>query len=144
MGEVVEVVVADGTRLDHEGHYDRVLVDAPCSGLGTLASRPDARWHRGADSIEPTAGLQQELLRSGAGALRPGGSLVYSVCTISRREAVPVAEAALAADPALVADDLGAGCPGLADDSDPRFLQTLPGRDRSDGFFIARMTRAGG
>jgi 16S rRNA (cytosine967-C5)-methyltransferase len=144
VGDLVEVVVADGTRLDPTGDYDRVLVDAPCSGLGTLASRPDARWHRDAESIEPTAVLQEELLRTGAAALRPGGSLIYSVCTISRREAVPVVEAALAADPALRADDLGALCAPLADDTDPRFLQTLPGRDRSDGFFIARMTRAGG
>ena len=142
--DVVEVVGADGTRLDHPGHYDRVLVDAPCSGLGTLASRPDARWRRDAASIEPTAALQEELLRSGAAAVRPGGSLVYSVCTISRREGAPVVEAALGADPALRAEDLGADHPALADDADPRFLQTLPGRDRADGFFIARILREDG
>lgn len=145
--EVVEVIVADGTRLDHTDHtdhYDRVLVDAPCSGLGTLASRPDARWRRDAASIEATATLQEQLLSNGAAAVRPGGSVVYSVCTISRREGAPVAQTALGADPALRADDLGAAHPALADDRDPRFLQTLPGRDRADGFFIARLVRGDG
>lgn len=142
--EIVEVIVADGTRLDHEAHYDRVLVDAPCSGLGTLASRPDARWRRDAASIEATATLQEQLLGNGAAAVRPGGSVVYSVCTISHREGVPVVERALGADPALRADDLGAAHPALADDRDLRFLQTLPGRDRADGFFIARLVRGDG
>lgn len=144
VAERVEVVVADGTRLDPGDLYDRVLVDAPCSGLGTLASRPDVRWHREHAEIETTAALQEDLLRAGAAAVRPGGTVVYSVCTISRREGAPVVEAALAADPGLSAADLGAAHPALADDRDPRFLQTLPGRDRADGFFIAGLERADG
>ncbi len=66
--------------------FDRVLLDAPCSDLGALASRPDARWRKSPAAIERLAALQAELLAAARAALRPGGTLVYSTCTISRRE----------------------------------------------------------
>jgi 16S rRNA (cytosine967-C5)-methyltransferase len=66
--------------------FDRVLVDAPCSDLGALASRPDARWRKSPRAIERLAEVQAKVLRNGVLALRPGGVLVYSTCTISRRE----------------------------------------------------------
>jgi 16S rRNA (cytosine967-C5)-methyltransferase len=84
------------------------------------------------------------MLARGLESLAPGGTLVYSVCTISRREGADVVAAALAAvegrelEPAA----LGAEQPQLADDRDDRFLQTLPDRDRTDGFFIARIEAA--
>lgn len=135
----VEVVVGDGTELGAGDGYDRVLVDAPCSGLGTVASRPDLRWRRGRGEIESIAAMQERLLAAGVRALRPGGSLVYSVCTVSRREGAGVVGRA-AADAATVSD-LGAEHPVLADDGDRRFLQLLNDRDRCDGFFIARVER---
>lgn len=136
----VEVVVADGTELVVGDGYDRVLVDAPCSGLGTLASRPDLRWRRSRREIESIATAEERLLAAGARALRPGGSLVYSVCTVSRREGAGVV-ARVAASGAATVSDLGAEHPRLADDGDRRFLQLLNDRDRCDGFFIARMER---
>ena len=66
--------------------FDRVLVDPPCSGLGTLQSRADLRWRVTPDAIAQMAGAQARILAAGAGALRPGGVLVYSTCTISPTE----------------------------------------------------------
>jgi 16S rRNA (cytosine967-C5)-methyltransferase len=127
----VEVVRGDA-RADHGGGYDRVLVDPPCSDLGTLASRPDARWRKSPDQIAGLAAAQAEILRRGATSVRAGGTLVYSTCTISAREN----EAVAAAGPEP--DDLGARYRPLASPSDPRFIQTRPDRDATDGFFIAR------
>ncbi len=121
--------------------YDRVLVDPPCTDLGALAARPDARWRKTADQAGRLAALQHRILGRGASALRPGGTLVYSTCTISRAENEEVVTAVLEADPALAADELGAAHPALASPHDPRFLQTRPDRDGTDGFFIARLVR---
>lgn len=137
----VKVLVGDGTELELGSGYDRVLVDAPCSGLGTLASRPDLRWRGTDDAIPQLARLQSGLLAAGAAALRPGGRAIYSVCTISRAEGEAVISEALERDAELTQIDLGALHPGLADDRDARSLQLLGDRDRSDGFFISALER---
>jgi 16S rRNA (cytosine967-C5)-methyltransferase len=141
----VEVRVADAAGAHEPEAYDRVLVDPPCSDLGTLASRPDARWRKQADAPARLADLQAEILRAGADALRPGGTLVYSTCTISPVENEALVEAFLGRRADFEADDLQAGAPsGLPVWDHPRvgrFLQTLPHRDRTDGFFIARLRR---
>jgi 16S rRNA (cytosine967-C5)-methyltransferase len=137
--ENVTVVVGDAAGTDIGSGYDRVLVDPPCSDLGTLAARPDARWRKEPDAIRRLAALQQRILGAGARAVRPGGTLVYSTCTISRRENEDVVAAALRAEPTLAADGLGAVYSGLASTIDPRFLQTRSDRDRTAGFFIARL-----
>ena len=129
--------------------FDRVLVDPPCSDLGALASRPDARWRKSPKAIERLVEVQALLLRRGVEALRPGGKLVYSTCTVSRRENEDqVAKLAAAADagevPALTVEDLGALAPGLASAVDPRCLQVRPDRDRTTGFFICRLSRDDG
>jgi 16S rRNA (cytosine967-C5)-methyltransferase len=119
-------------------------VDPPCSDLGTLASRPDARWRKSPRRIVELARLQGEILDRALPALHPGGTLVYSTCTISRRENEDrVAAALLAAGERVAADDLGVDHPTLASHHDPRFIQTRPDRDGTDGFFIARIRRRG-
>jgi 16S rRNA (cytosine967-C5)-methyltransferase len=133
--------VADAAKADLGEGYDRVLVDPPCTDLGALASRPDARWRKTPDQAERLAHLQGEILRRGAAALRPAGTLVYSTCTISTTENEAVVTGALDHDPTLEADDLGAAFPELASPHDSRFLQTRPDRDRTEGFFIARLRR---
>lgn len=87
----VEVVTADGRRLPWRPRsFDRVLVDAPCSGLGVLRRRPDARWRLQPGDIGRLAALQRELLDAGADLVRPGGTLVYSVCTMTAEETIGI------------------------------------------------------
>ncbi len=87
LGTRLPAVVADGTRPPFAAAtFDRVLVDAPCSGLGVLRRRPDARWRIDVDAPERLAVLQHDLLAAAAPLVRPGGLLVYSVCTIARAE----------------------------------------------------------
>jgi 16S rRNA (cytosine967-C5)-methyltransferase len=85
------VVVADGRQPPFAtGAFDRVLVDAPCSGLGALRRRPDARWRIGSDSIDRLADLQRELIDAAIPLLRPGGVLTYSVCTLTSLESLGI------------------------------------------------------
>jgi 16S rRNA (cytosine967-C5)-methyltransferase len=145
----VTVVEVDAAEVPMAPGFDRVLVDAPCSALGTLASRPDARWRKSPRSIERLAELQGRILRQAVAALRPGGTLVYSLCTISRREAedqvAALLEAATSGElPPLALDDLGARVPDLASPHDSRCLQLRPDRDRTTGFFICRLRRDDG
>jgi 16S rRNA (cytosine967-C5)-methyltransferase len=142
----IAVIEADATEARMPQTFDRVLLDAPCSDLGALASRPDARWRKSPKSIERVAAVQGRALDRAARMLAPGGVLVYSTCTISRREGEERVAALLAAAgcegmPALELEDLGARAPGLASTHDPRCLQLRPDRDRTTGFFIARLRR---
>jgi 16S rRNA (cytosine967-C5)-methyltransferase len=134
----VTVIEGDAAELDLGGGYDRVLVDPPCSDLGTLASRPDARWRKSPELIERVAAVQGAIAQRALGALGAGGTLVYSTCTISRREGEDRIAELLAAG-GLEAADLASGAPELASTHDHRFLQTRPDRDGTDGFFIARL-----
>lgn len=134
------VVEADARESEILSDFDRVLVDAPCSDLGALSSRPDARWRKSPAVIERVAQLQSEILDRAVEFIREGGSLVYSTCTISKRENTNQA-LALAERHDLVIEDLGARSPNLADPNDSRFLQLMPDRDRTTGFFIARFTK---
>ena len=140
----VEVRAADAAAEHEPEAYDRVLVDPPCSDLGTLASRPDARWRKTADQPARLAATQGAILRAGAAAVRPGGTLVYSTCTISPSENEGVVAAFLAEHTAFEADDLREAVPVWQHPSVPRHLQTLPHRDGTEGFFIARLRRRAG
>ncbi|HEX3977623.1 MAG TPA: 16S rRNA (cytosine(967)-C(5))-methyltransferase RsmB [Solirubrobacteraceae bacterium] len=106
--------------------FDRVLVDPPCSGLGTLQSRPDLRWRTSPERIAELAPQQARILAAGAAATRPGGTLLYSVCTISRAESEEVIDGFLAGYP-----DWEADAP----------VRLAPDTDGTDGFFIARLRR---
>jgi 16S rRNA (cytosine967-C5)-methyltransferase len=114
----VSVIEADATEPGMIG-FDRVLLDAPCSDLGALASRPDARWRKSPATIERLVEVQARLLERARAALKPGGTLVYATCTISARENT------------------------LLGDAEYR-LQLRPDRDRTTGFFIGRWKRDDG
>lgn len=134
------VIEADGRDTEILGSFDRVLVDAPCSDLGTMASRPDVRWRKEPSTIERLLPLQAALLDRGAACLVPGGRMVYSTCTLSSRENAGQARAAAERN-GLVIEDLGSRAPALADHDDARFLQLVPGREMTTGFFIALFTK---
>jgi 16S rRNA (cytosine967-C5)-methyltransferase len=133
----VQVQVADATRVRVRRRFDRVLVDPPCSGLGTLQSRPDIRWRASPQSIVEVSELQRRVLERGAQATSPSGVLVYSVCTISRAESEELIERFLADHDEFVAERIEQGPrPGRSS------VQLLPHIDATDGFFIARLRRA--
>lgn len=126
----VSVVCADGLALPTElSGFDRALVDAPCSALGTLASRPDARWR-----AEPLPDLQLALLQAAAERVTPGGTVTYSVCTINEAENEAVVDAA-----GLEPEPLGDEWPAFRHPHRPEFLLTLPHVHGTSGFFIARL-----
>ncbi len=125
----VQALPLDARAFTDPRPFDRVLVDPPCSGLGTLQSRPDLRWQPGRGALAELIRLQDQLLRVGAGQLRPGGTLVYSVCTISRGESEEVIDRFLAA-------------PGHEDFRSEGRWQLLPSLEHTDGFFIARLSRS--
>jgi len=142
----VTVVEADATAPAMPAAFDRVLVDPPCSDLGALASRPDARWRKSPKAIERLVALQAELIAAGLAQLRPGGTLVYSTCTISRHEgeeqiAALERRAKAGEAPGFAVDDLGPLTPTFASPHDRRCLQLRPDRDRTTGFFVCRLVK---
>ncbi len=137
------VVQADGRRLPPElGTFDRVLVDAPCTGLGVAGRRPDVRWRRTPEDAVRLAGLQLELCLAGARLLRPGGALLYCTCTVTRQENQEVVEALVAREPALVlAWDQEAAGPSARAVGGDGFFRTLPHVHHCDAFFAARLVK---
>jgi 16S rRNA (cytosine967-C5)-methyltransferase len=126
----VRVVNADGLALPPDlAGFDRALVDAPCSGLGVLAARPDLRWR-----AQPLPELQLALLRAAAERVKAGGTIVYSVCTLNADENEAVVDAT-----GLEPDDLGREWPEFRHPKRPEFLLTTPHRHGTSGFFVARL-----
>jgi 16S rRNA (cytosine967-C5)-methyltransferase len=126
----VTVVEADATDLPPElDDFDRAIVDAPCSGLGVLARRPDLRWR-----ARPLPDLQLALMREAAARTKPGGTIVYSVCTINADENEAVVDAL-----GLEAESLSEEWPQYAHPKRPEFLLTRPDQHLTSGFFIARL-----
>jgi 16S rRNA (cytosine967-C5)-methyltransferase len=139
LGLAIEPVVADGRALPVPGStFDRVLVDAPCTGLGVLRRRPEARWRVRPEDAATLAALQRGLLREATRTVRPGGTLVYSVCTLTWDETVAIDE--------WTADEL----PELAAAEPPgppwrpwgRGALLLPHDAGTDGMFVLRLHRA--
>ena len=143
-GAAAEVLVADGTRPPWpEASVDRVLVDAPCSGLGALRRRPEARWRKAESDIAALAELQRALLRSALATVRPGGVVAYVTCSPVPAETRDVVTAVAGADPdveildaqAVLAEVPGTGSAG------PLFAQLWPHRHGTDAIFIALLRR---
>lgn len=136
----VSVVVADGTRPPFRpGSAHRVLVDAPCSGLGVLRRRPDARWRVQPGDVERLVDLQQRLLDAAVALVRPGGVLVYSVCTLTLAETVEIDGWLAATHPELVP----LSAPGAPWEPLGRGSRLLPQAAGTDGMFVVALQRPG-
>ena len=119
---------------------DAVLLDAPCSGLGILGRQPEARWRKHPDDPARLAPLQARLLTAASRCVRPGGVLVYAVCSTDRREGEEVVYAFLAAAPAFARTPLPERYAPFASASGDVLVP--PGIAGRDGFFIARLARS--
>jgi len=144
----VHVEVADAAEPRSGARFDRVLVDPPCSGLGTLQMRADLRWRVSEEAVAAMAGTQARILAAGAGSVRPGGVLVYSTCTISPTENERLITAFLDSNADFSLEDLTSALPEFAaaetvrSGSLPGTLLTFPPRDGTAGFFISRLRRS--
>ena len=141
----IQVARADTTKAlsgKLSAPYDRILVDAPCSGLGTLRSHPEIKWQRQEADIRRLSGLQAKILERVANYLKPGGVLVYSTCTLAREENELVVEAFLAQHKQFELEDAARYLPQAARHMvRGGYFQALPQRDNTDGFFAARLRK---
>jgi 16S rRNA (cytosine967-C5)-methyltransferase len=144
-GTGAAVVTADGTRPAwRAAAFDRVLADVPCSGLGALRRRPEARWRKSPADVAALGGLQRRLLASALGAARPGGVVAYVTCSPHVGETSDVVTAALAgrADVSVLdAPAVLTGVPDLRCPADARFAQFWPHRHGTDAIFLALLRR---
>jgi 16S rRNA (cytosine967-C5)-methyltransferase len=136
----VHVVRGDGRTYAFPMPFDRVLVDAPCSGLGVLARRADARWRKGPEVFDEMPALQLELLIAGGRRARPGGVLVYSVCSFEPEETIQVVERFLREQPDFVLESAAAFLPEEVVD-EQGFMRLLPHVHGCDGAFAVRLRR---
>ena len=136
------VQVASSGELPFRGGFDRVLVDAPCSGLGTIRRDPDIRWRRSEDDLRVFAHAQTVLLARAAEVLRPGGRLVYATCSSEPEENEQVVDQFLREHPAFVLDELRDAHPAVQPLLDARgMLRTLPHVHGLEAFFAAALRR---
>lgn len=138
--DIINTKLLDATKIGeiYSKKADRVLVDAPCSGLGVLRRKADARWKKKADEIAKLPQLQLEILNSAARAVKVGGVLVYSTCTIEQAENADVVQRFLQENDNFILENTGAFLPVPREG---KMVQLYPHKDATDGFFIARMKR---
>lgn len=136
----VRTMLQDGTTIGtrYAGKADKVLVDAPCSGLGVLRRKLDLRWRKKPSDLETLPTLQRKILDSASQCVKPGGILVYSTCTLNDGENAAVVTAFLKDHPEFIAENAAPLC--HVTQAGP-YVQLLPQRDHVDGFFIARLKR---
>ena len=147
---IIRTILQDAARLGPEHHerYDLILVDAPCSGLGVLRRRPDARWRKEEKDVKALAALQKDILENALRALKPGGRLIYSTCTTEPEENDGVVEAVKAVHPEIESFDLTTTHLPYLPRSEAEAREWRQGRrqylpfiDRMEGFYIAGLRK---
>ena len=128
------------------GKIDRVLVDAPCSGLGTLRRNPDIKWRQSPESVDELIAKQRRILASSAQLLKPGGRLVYATCSLLREENEQIVEDFLASQDGFYSP---VACQSVLDSQQinlqvGQYFQVLPDSHQCDGFFAAILERTSG
>ncbi|MCK8823616.1 16S rRNA (cytosine(967)-C(5))-methyltransferase RsmB [Fuchsiella alkaliacetigena] len=145
--EIVEPSLADGRNLAFEQSFDKILVDAPCSGLGMIAKKPELKWQQKPQDVQALSELQLELLLNASQYLKPGGELIYSTCTITEEENWAVVEQLLAQRPDLEIVDLSSAAAefGIPNESLLRgALSLLPSMEpgENEGYFIVKLKQS--
>jgi len=142
---VGDVVAGDGTRPAWpDNTFDRVLVDAPCSGLGALRRRPESRWRRRAEDLEDLVPLQRALLDGAVDSVRPGGVVVYATCSPVVAETAGVVEAVLAGRSDVRVEDLAPLLPEAVDAASAQLagaVQLWPHRHGTDAMFMTLLRK---
>jgi 16S rRNA (cytosine967-C5)-methyltransferase len=148
----VKIIEADVTQLPVDGEFDRVLVDVPCSGTGTLAHNPEIKWRLKPEDFRNLRDLQVTILQSAMNHVAPAGRVIYSTCSLEPEENTAVIEAVLAANPQFHLRDCRLELQKLQDAGElawedvdslvsAPFLRTIPGVHLCDGFFAAILQR---
>jgi 16S rRNA (cytosine967-C5)-methyltransferase len=143
--DIIETELFNAKELDRKliGKADKVLLDAPCSGLGVLRRKPDLKWKKTPDNFEELAKLQRQMLAKAAEYVKPKGVLIYSTCTINKSENLEVVEAFLRSREDFYLEDLSKFLPeSLQSDTKSKgYVEIFPNVHGIDGFFIARLRR---
>lgn len=147
---IIETIIQDATKIGENKKkcFSRILVDAPCSGLGVLRRRPDARWRKTKKDINVLAALQREILENIISLLAPGGEMIYSTCTIEPEENIDMIRSILSKHQELKPIDLTKRIPYKPQSEEEEnelkmgYRQYLPSSDDMEGFFIAGFTRS--
>ncbi len=132
-------VAADVVASPFRIQFDRILVDAPCSNLGVLRRRPEARWHWTPEKTAALAVRQKALLENAASLLKPGGRLVYATCSAEPEETVDVIREFLSRHPEFTLAEMGDTIPAALQKKG--YLWVYPGETEYDGFFAAALVR---
>ncbi len=151
--ENVEVVTADAVQFSSDHAFDRILVDAPCSGTGTLGRNPEIKWRLETPDLQDLQSRQLAILRAAMKHLASGGKLVYSTCSLEKEENAAVVEQVLSAEPGFRLVECKSELERLKDEGefiwhdsasllDGPYLRTIPGVHPCDGFFAAVLTRS--
>ncbi len=138
----VQPILGDARAAPAQGRFPRVLLDAPCSGLGTVRRRPEIKWRRRPADLPAAQALQRELLAGAAEAVGPGGLLVYSTCSLEPEETDDVIAWFLRERRDFVPDDLAGVLPGAPGLVEGMVARAWPHRHGTDGFFVARLRRS--
>jgi 16S rRNA (cytosine967-C5)-methyltransferase len=128
---------------DLHGQADRVLVDAPCSGLGIIRRKPDIKWNKVQNDVGDIVNLQKKILQVSSKYVKPGGYLVYSTCTIQEEENIGVIEDFIKKNPHFILESIEPYFPEQLkkDTVKQGYIQLFPNVDKTDGFFICKLKR---